>query len=98
MREESNQQVFEIGGEERKSLTQRALRKSAEFTEKRLLDWGGGEMKKPLGHRGRAALSSMGCIYAGAAWIAKQLPIGHFLGHIQKQFAIFLIGFAQQAA
>jgi hypothetical protein len=25
-----------------------------------------GRMKKPLGHRGRAALSSTGCIYAGA--------------------------------
>ena len=40
-------------------------------------------MKKPLGHRGRAALSVTGCIYAGGAGIAKQLPIGHFLGHVQ---------------
>jgi hypothetical protein len=29
--------------------------------------------------------------------IAERLPIGHFLGHIQEQFAIFLVGFAQQA-
>jgi len=55
-------------------------------------------MKKPLGHRGRAALSGPGCLYASAGSMAKQLPIGHFLGHIQEQFAIFLVGFAQQAA
>jgi len=29
--------------------------------------------------------------------IAQRLPIGHFLGHIQQQLAIFLVGFAQQA-
>jgi len=34
----------------------------------------------------------------GEAWTIKRLPIGHFLGHIQEQFAIFLVGFAQQAA
>jgi len=28
----------------------------------------------------------------------KLLPMGHFLGHIEKQLAIFLVGFAQQAA
>jgi hypothetical protein len=30
--------------------------------------------------------------------MTKRLPIGHFLGHIQEQFAILLVGFAQQAA
>ena len=28
----------------------------------------------------------------------RNLPIGHFLGHIQNQLAIFLVGLAQQAA
>ena len=59
---------------------------------------GGEERKRPLGGQSGAALSHRGCIHAGVAGIAKQLPIGHFLGHIQQQFAIFLIGFAQQAA
>src|SRR5579862_2686988 len=27
-----------------------------------------------------------------------QLPIGHFLGHVENQLAIFLVGLAQQAA
>ena len=27
-----------------------------------------------------------------------QLPIGHFLGHVQNQLAIFFVGLAQQAA
>jgi len=26
-----------------------------------------------------------------------ELPIGHFLGHVQQELAIFLVGFAQQA-
>jgi len=55
-------------------------------------------MKKPLAHEGGAARSGPGCIYEGEDWISKQLPIGHFLGHIQEQFAIFLISFTQQAA
>jgi len=29
-----------------------------------------GRMKKPLGHKRRAALSGLGCIYAGAGSIA----------------------------
>ena len=55
-------------------------------------------MKKPLAQRGRAARSGPGCIYEGEDWISKRLPIGHFLGHIQEEFAIFLVSFAQQAA
>ena len=28
----------------------------------------------------------------------KLLPVGHFLGHIEKQLAIFVVGFTEQAA
>jgi hypothetical protein len=49
----------------RKRLTRRKRAEDAELAEKIR-----GEMKKPLGHRGRAAFSSTGCIYAGAGSIA----------------------------
>ena len=57
----------------------------------------GGEERKAARGAEPSGFSHEGCIYASGAWIAKQLPIGHFLGHIQQQLAIFLVGFAQQA-
>src|SRR5215468_3512777 len=45
----------------------------------------------------RHLLRRKGYIYLGGIWIVAQLPIGHFLGHIQQQLAIFIVRFAQQA-
>jgi len=57
-----------------------------------------GEKEKAAQGGGRAASSGTGCFYECSERIANWLPVGHFLGHVQQQFAIFLVGFAQQAA
>jgi hypothetical protein len=37
-------------------------------------------------------------VFEAGALRTKLLPIGHFLGHVEKQLAIFIVGFAQQAS
>ncbi len=58
---------------------------------------GQGRNEKAAQGGGRAAFSGTGCFHERAGAIAERLPVGHFLGHVQEQFAIFLVGFAQQA-
>ena len=71
------------------------FRKSAQGKQGSQREQGGKEKAAQGG--GRAAFSGPGCFYECVERIADRLPVGHFLGHVQQQFAIFLVGFAQQA-